>query len=123
MNCSELDRWIVETIPIILSESLQARANRVVFEYISIVLLKACCAPSVILWGEYSRGQCSTVLANMQAAAAMRPRTEPVCFIKNDDFMPAHRQCDFLLSKHLYPVPYNINTSECSIGTYMSNMG
>jgi len=34
---------------IILAEVLQARANRVVFEYISIVLLNACCAPVVML--------------------------------------------------------------------------
>ena len=36
-------------LPIILSDALHARANRVVLEYISIVLRKACCAPSVIL--------------------------------------------------------------------------
>ena len=33
----------------ILSDQLHAKANRVVFEYNSIVLLKACCAPDVIL--------------------------------------------------------------------------
>lgn len=33
----------------ILSEALHARAKRVVLEYISMVLLKACWAPSVIL--------------------------------------------------------------------------
>lgn len=33
----------------ILSEALHARANRVVFEYNSIVRRKACWAPSVIL--------------------------------------------------------------------------
>ena len=36
-------------IPIILSDRLQANANRVVFENISMVRLNACCAPSVIL--------------------------------------------------------------------------
>ena len=34
---------------IILEEVLHARAKRVEFEYISIVLLKACCAPDVML--------------------------------------------------------------------------
>ncbi len=36
-------------LPIILSDALQARANRVVLEYNSIVRRNACCAPSVIL--------------------------------------------------------------------------
>lgn len=44
-----VDAEAVIYIPIILSDVLHARANRVVFEYISIVLLSACCAPSVIL--------------------------------------------------------------------------
>ena len=35
--------------PMILSDALQARANRVVLEKTSMVLLRACCAPSVIL--------------------------------------------------------------------------
>jgi hypothetical protein len=34
---------------IILLDMLHANANRVVLEYISIVLLNACCAPAVIL--------------------------------------------------------------------------
>jgi hypothetical protein len=34
---------------IILEDVLQARAKRVEFENISIVLLKACCAPDVML--------------------------------------------------------------------------
>lgn len=33
----------------ILEDVLHARAKRVEFEYISIVRLKACCAPDVIL--------------------------------------------------------------------------
>lgn len=33
----------------ILEEVLHARAKRVEFEYVSIVLLNACCAPDVML--------------------------------------------------------------------------
>ena len=36
-------------VPMILSDALHARANRVVLEYNSIVRRNACCAPSVIL--------------------------------------------------------------------------
>lgn len=36
----------------------------------------------------------------------------PVCFIQDDDFVPAFWKRNFLLSEHLDFVPYNVDASE-----------
>ena len=81
----------------ILLEWLQARANRVELEYISMVLLKACCAPAVILTEK-----------SINYASASKYFI-PVSFIQNDNFMSSRRQSHFFLGKHFNILTYDIN--------------
>src|SRR5271156_989871 len=53
----------------ILLDWLQAKANRVVFEYISMVLRRACCAPEVIL----SQVSCAVYVALSSPTYRLRP--------------------------------------------------
>ena len=62
-------------VPMILSDALHARANRVVLEYNSIVRRNACCAPSVII---------NEILAKKKIHEVDQL---PISFIENNDFM------------------------------------
>lgn len=118
---------------IILADVLQARAKRVVLEYISIVLLKACCAPVVML-NTKSKNDTESKCHRKQQQQAIITTTQheldeitmkksekklsPVSFIQYNYLVSARRQRYFLLSKHLDLVPHNIysSTTKTKIG-------
>lgn len=84
----------------ILLDKLHAKQKRVVFEYISIVLLRACCAPAVILDDRVSINQ--------------RKRSStfaPVSLVQNHNFVSPGRKGDLLLCESLYFIPHDIDSS------------
>lgn len=110
----------------ILDEVLQASPKRVELEYISIVLLKACWAPEVMLifiqygksditiwtrWGQEKQGSCTKWIAKGSIEFPLKRENSPVSFIQNYYLVSTRGQCNFLLGKHLYFVSHNINSS------------
>ena len=76
---------------------LHANANRVVLEYISIVLLNACCAPAVIL-----------------PSVKSFVKDSRISLIKDNDLVPSCWEGHFSLRKRLDLVPHYIYTTAVS---------
>lgn len=87
---------------IILFAILHAKQNRVVLEYISIVLRRACWAPAVMLFRP------SHQLKRFLKESVWH---QPIRFIKDDDLMPTGRKGDLLLSECFDLISNDIDSS------------
>jgi hypothetical protein len=79
----------------------------VVFENISIVRRRACCAPGVILMRSY----CET-----PKSLYYEQKQRPVRFIKDDNFVSARWQSNLLLSKRLDFISHYVDSPDATSG-------
>ena len=87
----------------ILLDALQAKAKRVVEEWISMVRRRACCAPAVMLG---AREGCEIWDGE---GGVGKEGSEPVGFVEDDEFLTTGWQGDFLLSKALDAVADDVD--------------